>query len=241
MQFFVYEFLKILAKNKKYLIHSLIGIIFISGGKMMRYIAIAIFSLLVFASCDKPANQAISRFYDDGRSRPVIAVSTVIDSTAYDLPWSLSEEFSHLIKNNLQNHKNLYLSSSDDIDSSLTNSDNPFDVDVSWMKDRFEPNEFLVFLELVRHDEMKKETITNLDMTMRVRIIDVRAKQPKVILQECITDNYYIAKGAIKADYQTTIWGSAEYQNSRMGMAHQQLARQIVARISDYIALAKSR
>jgi len=208
---------------------------------MMRYIALAIFSFLVFVSCDKSTNQVTSRFYDDGRSRPIIAVSSVIDSTAYDLPWSLSEEFSQLIKSDLLNHSNLYLSSSDDIDSSLTNSDNPFDIDVSWMKDRFEKNEFLVFLELLKHDEIKKDTITNLDMTMRIRIIDVRSKQPKVILQECLNDNYYIAKGAIKADYQNNVWGSAEYHNSRMDMAHQQLAKQIASRISDYIALAKSR
>ncbi len=208
---------------------------------MMRYITIAIFSFLIFVSCNKNSNKQVSRFYDDGRSRPVIAISSVIDSTSYDLPWSLSEELTQLIKDDLSTNKNIFISSTNEIDESLTNSDNPFDVNIDWMKNRFEQKEFLVFLELLKHDEIKKETFTNLDMTMRLRIVDVRAKEPKIILQECISDHYYIAKGAIKSDYQNVIWGSADYSNSRMSMAHKQLADQIANRISDYIALAKSR
>jgi len=208
----------------------------------MKYLALAIFSLLVFTSCSNSAdNSTASRFYDDGRARPVVAISSVIDSTTYDLPWSLSEEITYLIKNQLSNNKNLFLSSTEVMDESLTNTDNPFDVNINWMKDRFDNSEFLVFLELLNHNELKKENISNLEMSMRVRIVDVRAKEPKVILQECIEDNYYIAKGSIKEDYQNVIWGSAEYSNSRMGLAHKQLAKQISERISDYIALSKSR
>lgn len=209
---------------------------------MIRYIALAIFSLLVFTSCsNNQGDSTASRFYDDGRARPVVAISSVIDSTTYDLPWSLSEELTYLIKNQLSNNKNLFLSSTEVMDESLTNTDNPFDVNISWMKDRFDNSEFLVFLELLNHNELKKDNISNLEMSMRIRIVDVRAKEPKIILQECIDDNYYIAKGSIKEDYQNTIWGSSEYANSRMGLAHKQLSKEISDRISDYIALSKSR
>lgn len=209
---------------------------------MMRYIAITIFSFFVFVSCNNGStNKNVSRFYDDGRSRPAIAISSVIDSSSYELPWSLSEEFTQLIRSDLSTNKSVFISSTNEIDESLTNTDNPFDLNIDWMKNRFEQKEFLVFLELLKHDEVKKENFTNLDMTMRLRIIDVRAKEPKIILQECINDNYYIAKGAIKADYQNVVWGSSDYSNSRMGMAHKQLAEQIANRILDYIALAKSR
>ena len=68
----------------------------------MRYIAIAILLLVTFVSCNNSTTtNTASRFYDDGRSRPVVALSTVIDSTSYDVPWSLSEELTHLIKNQL--------------------------------------------------------------------------------------------------------------------------------------------
>lgn len=209
---------------------------------MMRYIAIAILLLVTFVSCNNSTTTStVSKFYDDGRSRPVVALSTVIDSTSYDIPWSLSEELTHLIKNQLSTNNNLFLSPTAEMESCLTNSDNPFDIDVTWMKDRFEQNEFLVFLELINHNEISKDAITNLDMSLRLRIVDVRGKNPIVILQETVNDNYYIAKGTIKEDYQNTTWGSAEYANSRMGMAHNQLAKEVASRISDYIALSKSR
>lgn len=208
----------------------------------MRYFLVTILSFLVFTSCsDKQSDNNVSRFYDDGRARPVVAISSVIDSTSYDIPWSLSDELTHLITNQLSTNNNLFLSSTQEMDDSLTNSDNPFDVNIDWMKDRFEKEEFLVFLELLNHNELKKSNITNLDMSMRIKIVDVRGKEPKVILQECINDNYYIAKGSIKEDYQNIIWGSLEYANSRMGLAHKQLAKEITNRISDYIALSKSR
>ncbi|MFA6118873.1 MAG: CT253 family lipoprotein [Parachlamydiales bacterium] len=208
----------------------------------MRYLISAFFVLIACVSCSNDtANQQVSRFYDDGRSRANVSVSSVMDSTSYDVPWSLSEEFTQLIKNNLASNKNFYLSSAEAVDSSLTNSDNPFDININWMKDRFENSEFLVFLELIKHDEEKNDNATNLEMTMRIRVVDVRAKEPKIILQECIDDNYYIAKGAIKTDYQNTVWGTDEYVNSRMGMAHNQLANDVAKRISEYIALAKSR
>ncbi len=210
---------------------------------MIKYLALAIFSLLVFSSCSnsQDTSSTTSRFYDDGRARPVVAISSVIDSTTYDLPWSLSEEITFLIKSQLTNNKNLFLSSTEMMDESLTNTDAPFDLNVNWMKDRFDNSEFLVFLELLNHNELKKDHISNLEMSMRIRIVDVRSKEPKVILQECIDDNYYIAKGSIKEDYQNVIWGSSEYANSRMGLAHKQLAKEISDRISDYIALSKSR
>ncbi|NGX51899.1 MAG: hypothetical protein KR126chlam5_00188 [Candidatus Anoxychlamydiales bacterium] len=210
---------------------------------MIKYLALTIFSLLVFSSCSnsQDANNTTSRFYDDGRARPVVAISSVIDSTTYDLPWSLSEEITFLIKSQLTNNKNLFLSSTEMMDESLTNTDAPFDLNVNWMKDRFDNSEFLVFLELLNHNELKKDNISNLEMSMRIRIVDVRSREPKVILQECIDENYYIAKGSIKEDYQNVIWGSSEYANSRMGLAHKQLAKEISDRISDYIALSKSR
>lgn len=207
----------------------------------MRYI-VAILSLLFFVSCSNDSSpKQVSRFYDDGRARPIISMGSVIDSSTYELPWSLSEELTQLIKSGVSSSKNVFVSSTNDIDESLTNTDNPFDSNIEWMKNRFDKKEFLVFLELLKHDETKNETNTNLDMCMRIRIVDVRAKEPKIILQETINDQYYLAKNSFKSDYQTVVWGSKDYSNSRMGMAHEQLANQITNRILDYIALAKSR
>ena len=203
-----------------------------------------IFSFLLlslsFFSCNNNTNE-VSRFYDDGRAKPIIAISSVVDSTSYELPWSLSEELTHLIKSDLSKHKNIFLASSDDVDASITNTDNPFSTDIGWMKDKFDNNEFVVFLELIKHNEEARPNATNLDMSMRLRIVDVKSKKPKIILQECINDKYYISIGSIKTDYQSTHWGSSEYIDSRMALAHTQLANEISKRIYDYIELSKSR
>ena len=146
-----------------------------------------IFSFLLlslsFFSCNNNTNE-VSRFYDDGRAKPIIAISSVVDSTSYELPWSLSEELTHLIKSDLSKHKNIFLASSDDVDASITNTDNPFSTDIGWMKDKFDNNEFVVFLELIKHNEEARPNATNLDMSMRLRIVDVKSKKPKIIRSE---------------------------------------------------------
>jgi len=206
---------------------------------MFRNISfLLILTSIMFVSCDN--STSTSRYYDDGRSKPVLAINTVIDSTSYDLPWSLSEEFSNMITKNLSTNKNIYINDGETVDKLLA-SENPFTPDISWMKNKFNPNEFVVFLELIKHENQKEKNGTNLGMAMRLRIVDVRSTTPKVVLQESIKDNFFIAKGDFSENYQRVVYGSNEYKTTRMGMAHEHLAKHISDRISDYIALSKSR
>jgi hypothetical protein len=206
----------------------------------MRLLALMILSLMI-VSCSNKNTTTVSKYYEDGRSRPIVSIAPVVDSSSYELPWSLSEEFTSLIRANLSKNKSIFLADTDDVANNITSLDNPFNPDISWMRDRFDQNEFVVFLELVKHTNAKVNKATNLDMIMRVKVIDVRGKQPKVVLQENVTDKYYIEKGTYKSDYSNVRWGSREFQESRMGMAHMQLAKDIAARISEYVSLSKSR
>lgn len=206
----------------------------------MRYLALMILSLMI-VSCSNKNTTTVSKFYEDGRSRPIVALAPVVDSSSYELPWSLSEEFTSLIRANLSKNKSIFIADSDDVANAITSLDNPFNPDISWMGERFDQNEFVVFLELVKHSNTKVNKATNLDMIMRVKVIDVRGKKPKVVLQENVTDKYYIEKGTYKSDYNNVRWGSREFQESRMGMAHMQLAKDIAARVSEYVSLSKSR
>ena len=209
---------------------------------MNRSILFVLSSALLLMACSSTkTNQNVSKYYDDGRSRPVVGISSVIDSTSYELPWSLSEEFTTLVRNNLSKNTKLFLSSVDDVDVALSSTDNPFGKDISWMGSRFDDNEFIVFLELIKHDDIAKSNAKDLDMSIRVRIIDVRSKNPKIVLQEVLKDTYNIEKGSYVSDYRKNYWGSQEYDNSRMALAHKQLANQVAQRISEYISLSKSR
>ncbi|MCC6128019.1 MAG: hypothetical protein IT584_02330, partial [Chlamydiae bacterium] len=122
----------------------------------------------------------------------------------------------------------------------------------SWMKVDFAGQEFVVFMELVQHDivpaskEKKKdapsqEMASNLNMAVRIRVVDLRGASPKIVLQEQVKESYYIPRALIPTDYRRTTWGSEDYRSSPMGIAHSQLAQEISARLSDYILLAKSR
>lgn len=197
-------------------------------------------------SCNRCCEET-TRFHDDGRAKPVVVIPSMIDTTSYDAPWSLSEEFTSMIVNQVSSSGEIFVFAKEDFPV----SENPFSSDLSWMKKEFSSQEFVVFLELVEHEAVpatngKKnfnpyEVSTNLEMSVRVRVIDLRGMQPKIVLQEMVRDSYFIPKTILPTDYTAAGWGTEEYRKTPMGIAHSQLAQEIANRISDYILLAKSR
>lgn len=213
----------------------------------MRYLIAFVCSLALIA-CSKKGNE-LTRFHEDGRAKPVIAVASVIDTTSLDVPWSVSEELTSLIVGRISQGGSIYVVKKDD----LAYTENPFSSDLSWIKREFPENEFVVFLELVEHEnvpvsknakkiaEVPFETSINLKMAVRLRVIDLRSSNPAIVLQEMIRDSYYIPKTDIPTDYSVVSWGTEEYGKSPMGIAHIQLIQEIATRISEYVHLAKSR
>lgn len=211
--------------------------------------ALAAVTLLSSCCCNKSKEeQQATKFYDDGRAKPIIAIAPIIDTTSFEAPWSISEEFSSILCTNLMSKGTLFLHAEND--KTLSSSENPFSSDLSWVKKEFSPNEFVVFLEIVQHElvpvEKTKfydptEVSSHLNVAVRIRIIDIRSSSPKIVLQELLTESQYVGRTLIPFNYQQNPWGSAEYISSPMGIAHSSLARQLVERINDYVLLAKSR
>ena len=190
----------------------------------------------------------MTRYHEDGRSKPVVAVASMLDTTSFDLPWSLSEELTTGIVKNLTSEGTIFVQATDE----FSPTENPFAQDLSWIKREFQTQEFVVFLELIQHDlipatkskkkpVLTQELATDLNMSVRIRVIDLRGHSPKIVLQEMIRESYYIPRSLLPTDYNIATWGSMEYQSSPMGVAHSQLALEISKRLSDYILLAKSR
>jgi len=189
----------------------------------------------------------MTRFHEDGRAKPMVAVASMIDTTSFEIPWSLSEELTSNIVNKLAQTRAIFVQSIDDF--SPTN--NPFSQDLSWVRDEFPQHEFVVFMELVRHhfvvgDKAKKkpselEVPNNLDMAVRLRVVDLRGHKPKIVLQEMVKESYYVPRSLLPTNYQKATWGTEEYRNSPMNIAHMQLVDEISLRLNDYILLAKSR
>lgn len=189
----------------------------------------------------------ISRYHEDGRAKPIASIASMIDTTSFDVPWSLSEEMTSQIVSQVSQGGKIFVVSKDDD----AFAENPFGQDLSWIKNEFPDREFAVFLELVEHEispvsKNKKappsnDVSSNLNISVRLRVVDVRGQTPKIVLQEMLRDSYFIPKTLIPVDYNTTVWGTSEFPKSPMGIAHAQIVKEISSRISDYILLAKSR
>ncbi len=212
----------------------------------MRYLSAIVLGILA-ASCSRNSDE-VSRYHEDGRAKPVVAVASMIDTTSFDASWSLSEELTSMIVDQVSSTGEIFVKSQDDFPF----AENPFSSgDLSWMKREFQDKEFVVFLELVEHEAVPatkgkknyspQEVSTNLNMAVRLRVIDLRQATPKIVLQEMVRDSYFIPKALLPTDYTTAVWGTDEYRKSPMGIAHTQLSQEIANRISDYILLAKSR
>lgn len=210
----------------------------------MRKVALALL-VLASVSCNRSQNSEMSRFHEDGRLKPSVAIASMIDTTSFDASWSLSEELTQGIMSHVASTGDIYVHSQDE--SPFT--ENPFGADLSWMKREFQGEEFVAFLELVEHEFVPVRTksmapedaSSNLNMAVRIRVIDLRPEKPRIVLQEMIRDSYFVPKTLIPTDYAVESWGTDGYRKSPMGLAHAGLIQGISARIADYILLAKSR
>ncbi len=212
---------------------------------MRRYIPILL--TLTSIACSKSGND-LTRFYEDGRAKPIVAIASIIDATSLDLPWSLSEELTSLLVKNVAQGGKICVTTKDD----LASTDNPFGSDLSWLKREFPEDQFVVFLELVEHEvsatESDKpkaatpfETAMNLTTAIKVRVVDLRRLSPKIVLQELVRNTYFIPKNIIPTNYSVSAWGTNEFPRTPLGLAHQELIQEVALRISEYIQLAKSR
>ena len=215
---------------------------------MRRFISCALVAAAAL-SCSK-TNNDLSRYHEDGHAKPAVALASVIDTTSFDAPWSLSEELTSMIADKVAQGGLIYISAKDD----LNYTEQPFGNDLSWMKREFPQEQFVAFIELVEHEnvalskgskkrvaEIPFETSTSLKMAVRLRVVDLRPSTPSIVLQEVIRDSYYIPRTLEPTNYAVATWGTDEYAHSPMGLAHAGLVGEIASRISEYIQLAKSR
>ena len=104
-------------------------------------------------------------------------------------------------------------------------------------------SEYVVFLELIRHNLDKSSDgirlTEHLDMAVRVRIIDLRGKAPRIVLQEVFEKKTDILSSLSLVDYRSTTWGSASFSVLPLGVAHNDFCRALAERIEEYILVAK--
>lgn len=182
--------------------------------------------------------------------KPIVAIVPVIDHTE-DADWNLSDEFTYCINHQLAQKNHLFLVDLDKtraITQQFILTQNPFGQDISWLKKTFSSQEFVVFLELVEHNEVARQDnkklvdsakcSAELLMTMRIRVFDLRKDEPKVVLQELVHASHFIPRPFTRSNFQQEKWGHEMFTISPMGLAHSQFVKHICNRLEDYILLA---
>jgi len=209
---------------------------------------------LSFVSCTTTSQDQNTRYHDDGRSKPTVAFVPVFDRSGAEVSWSLSEEFTDHLKQRFLKRSNFYLNTTEDINheiDTLTEQNDPFASEISWVGETFSKEEFVVFAELVEHDIHDKEAKNNfldkitpsseISMTMRIRVFDLREETPKIVLQELVTQSHLIPKPSDLREESPDRWRKMTFSITPLGLAHAQFSKEVAKRIEDYILLSKSR
>jgi hypothetical protein len=182
---------------------------------------------------------------------PIVSVVPVIDNTKNDYEWNLSDELSSAIYANLSKQDRVILNSSSKVRAKsrpALEKHNPFDRDLSWVKKSFQDEEFIVFIELVEHEEVLNQSrvrpqdpstcSAELRMAVRVRVIDLRSAEPRVVLQELIHDAHQIHPQFNNVNFYQVPWKDQSFSISPVGLAHTKLTKELSSRIEDYILIA---
>lgn len=203
-----------------------------------------------------PRYKEFARYHGDGRSKPVVAWLPVTDHASHFLPWDVGDELSFTIRNQLLNSGSLFLAPQFDTLplAKEVRARNLIDNDLSFAKPFADEYEYLVLCDLVEHDSIpyKRQSVKPvypidgkvkeiLQMKLRVRILDLRGKKPRLVLQELIRSNHLVPETTKEVDYNHVVWGSEEYKSTFMALAHRRLARDVARQAEEYIRVSKSR
>jgi hypothetical protein len=193
-------------------------------------------------------------------TRPIVAIIPVIDKSRHPLAWNVSNELTTSIRQRLTQHGQLYLLSEDQSYAmarkyplSENGKHDPFGLDTTWIKKGSFQNEFVAFFELVDHREVplqsdkeadREESPAELNLSMRIRVFDLRGKAPKVVLEEMIAQSHHIPRqftqeqaSSESSSSSQISWGSELFEISPLGIAHEKLCQEIASRVEDYILL----
>ena len=219
---------------------------------MLRYLSAGLAVTLLLSSCHSDGQDQNSVSSHPKQTKPKVAIAPAIDNSKHTVPWNLSDEITYSLYYRMDQKNKFSLDDPQKMKSisrRLQSHNNPFGGDLKWVKRAFAQDDFVVFLEVLEHDEVPnlidktsqpKDCSANLNITMRVVVLDVRKDQPQVILQEIVHDTHFIPRQFNQHNFYQVSWGSEEFTISPLGMAHAQFLKEVSARIEDYILLAKS-
>jgi hypothetical protein len=202
---------------------------------------------LILGGCNKTGDNSTALLEARTSNRPIVSFIPIIDHSRANLNWNVSRELSIAIRERLVQKNQLYMVGEESVAAlaqKALSAHDPFDLDISWARKSFPQNEFVVFMELMEHDEVPvttkefQDTPAELMLSVRVRVVDLREKTPKVVLQEIVQQSHHIPRQFTKANFNQVSWGDEAFDVSPLGIAHDQLCKELATRVEDYILLA---
>lgn len=207
--------------------------------------------VLGMAGCAKNQNQQTA-LQTTAPAKPLVALVPVIDNAKNEqCEWNLSEEFTSSFYASLGQGP---LSLEDAakvrvVVKKCNESMNPFGTNTAWIKEIFQAQRYVVFLELIKHEEVLKQARkkqgdpkmcpADLNMSMRIRIFDLQGEKPKIVLQEIVSNSHFIPRQFTTVNFHQVPWGDEGFHFSPLGLAHMQFIKEISLRIEDYIMLSE--
>ncbi len=218
---------------------------------MRRFLSLLIvgFSFLL-ASCGSRQTHIQSfRYHENAKQKPVaVLVPLIIRDKNQKISWNISNEITSEVQRRLVNRAEIFLNPIR-LSESLKNKIEQHDLVSLSSEDLAElkaQNEYAVFMELIEHHEFtseldykKEEDVEYLSVKVRLRVFDLRDKEPKIILQEILHYKPYIPAVERDTDYTKVVWGGDSYPASLYGRTHAKLEKDLVHQIEAYISISK--
>ncbi len=208
--------------------------------------------LLLLVGCAKQTSTSEQvLFHDDGVVKPKLAVVKVIDSSTHTLDWDLGAEFTDLLMENLYSRSKFYLT--DDFhmlgNKQLKNLElSPYSDDMGWLQEINSGSDFILFTEILEHKITHPlntgynplSHIKTLHIAVRICVLDIRKKTPKVVLQEIIRKESSIPFNFGSYKDQKNSLSKSAFVLSPLGLAHKNILSEVNEQIEDYILIAQS-
>lgn len=205
---------------------------------MNRSCCFLFFLLFSFFSCSQGPSPSISH-HRDGRKKPAIILPQVkLSVPSLELVWNVREELTEQLKIMWQERNLFYL---------LPKVEGEADYQqANWFAKRpsFPSQEgFLILIELLQHTGLPRPSppspLQEISVYCRVRVVDLRGKENRLLLQEIFHQTHPLSDRGLKVDYTQWGWGSDHYWKTPLYKVHKKLCKQVVQRVEKYILLAQ--
>jgi len=211
---------------------------------MIAYVLM--FVLCFISACGSPQYSDFFPYHNDGTPKPSVALLPVFDKTKTVAMNNVSQDLSQKIRLELMHHSKLYIPTAAQLKQQQLSCSQD---DLLNSKDlmpflHFQPEHFVVVLELVEFEQkpykknavnliypphVRRDEASMLSMKMRLKIVDIRGQEPKLIRQEIIPTNYVLATGEFEDSLEKE--GTDAFQITPVGKGIQRFVQNVVEKI----------